>query len=629
MGREAADGSTLDPAQLRAGQLFARLDESTTRALLANARVRRLPAGSTLYRTGEPYRGVLFILYDGLMELERADGERLPQRPGVVLGLPNYLDNEPYSSTARALDAATVLELPARELQALEAQHPALFDALNHLIAERIRTGGGAGRGAGGALARPVRSAMKSPLTACSADTPLRDALAMMQERRIGSLGVLDAGGALVALLTSAGISRALVQEGAEPGDPVARAGCEPPHTIAPEAALWQADESLQRFGVKYLVVMDDGRIPIGILSQTDILRALVTDRSTLVEQTGASRDFDALHRLYHGIHGVAREARETNRLPSRAVRILSDAHLAIQHRCVELTLEELAAAGYARPERGFAVLIMGSGGRREMLLTPDQDNGLVIADGPALADDERRWYLDFSERLNRNLDQVGYILCPGKIMARNPMFRKTLSQWREQISRLARHPNQTAARWSNIVFDFDTLYGDETLTEALRAHLLAELRERPALLEFMVEDDAEGRPPLGLFNRLIAAAEGSGAGKIDIKRNGTRIICDAARVYALSAGVASCNTTERLDSLRRQGTLSADLIDSVSAAYEELLDLLLSHQIAQAEAGQVPDKLIDPAALSRRGYGALRDAMRAVKRFQDQLQGRFGREAF
>ena len=91
MGREAADGSTLDPAQLRAGQLFARLDESTTRALLANARVRRLPAGSTLYRTGEPYRGVLFILYDGLMELERADGERLPQLN--VVGIPDGVDD--------------------------------------------------------------------------------------------------------------------------------------------------------------------------------------------------------------------------------------------------------------------------------------------------------------------------------------------------------------------------------------------------------------------------------------------------------------------------------------------------------------------------------------------------------
>lgn len=626
---EPTETATLDRARLRAGELFAHLDEAAAEALLARARVLTLPPGSTLFEPGESYRRALFVLYDGQMELEREDGERLPQRPGAVLGLSNYLDNEPYATTARAVETATVLELPALDLQALEAEHPSLFDALNRIIADRIRTSSAAARGASGALARPVRSAMKAPLATCTADTSLQDAYRTMQERKIGSLGVLDARGAMVGMLTCSGVSRALALDGAAPGDPVAERACEQPHTIAPEAPLWQADEALQRFGVKYLVVVEQDA-PVGVLSQTDILRALVTYHATLVEQTSAARTLDDLAHLYRGLHRVAREARETNRLASRAVRILSDGHLAIQRRCVELTLEELRAAGRPEPGRPFAVLVMGSGGRREMLLTPDQDNGLIIADEPGVPDAaESRWFREFAERLNRNLDRVGYILCPGEIMARNPMFHKTLRQWRNQISHLVRHPNQKAARWSNIVFDFDTLYGDEALTHGLRRHVLAELGRRRALLEFMVEDDAEGRPPLGLFNRLVATGEGASEGKIDIKRNGTRIVCDAARVYALSAGIAACNTTERLQNLLRQGVLSADLVDSVTAAYEELLDLLLGHQIEQAAAGRTPDKLIDPDALSRRRYDALRDAMRAVRRLQDQLQGQFGREAF
>jgi len=77
---------------------------------------------------------------------------------------------------------------------------------------------------------------------------------------------------------------------------------------------------------------------------------------------------------------------------------------------------------------------------------------------------------------------------------------------------------------------------------------------------------------------------------------------------------------------LVRQGTLSADLVDSVSAACEELLDLLLTHQLRQAETGQPPDKLVRPEELSTRRRSALRIAMRAVKRFQSQLQGEVGR---
>ncbi|MDH3948585.1 MAG: DUF294 nucleotidyltransferase-like domain-containing protein, partial [Gammaproteobacteria bacterium] len=268
--------------------------------------------------------------------------------------------------------------------------------------------------------------------------------------------------------------------------------------------------------------------------------------------------------------------------------------------------------------------------GRREMLLTPDQDNGLIIDDKPGdLNDKEKHWFETFANELNINLDKAGYILCPGDIMARNPMFHKTLSQWRQQISHMARQPNNKSARWGNIVFDFTTLYGDDFLTRKLREHLLKELQSNDNLLGYMVEDDAEGRPPLGFFNQLLTMEDEDHKGKIDIKRNGLRLIADAARIYALHAGLTETNTRERLKTLVHVGILNRDLVESILAAFDELLHLLIAHQIEQVEQGEVPDKFITPDLLSWQTRSVLRVSMRAIKRLQDQLQGQFGRSAF
>jgi len=83
------------------------------------------------------------------------------------------------------------------------------------------------------------------------------------------------------------------------------------------------------------------------------------------------------------------------------------------------------------------------------------------------------------------------------------------------------------------------------------------------------------------------------------------------------------------LPSLVRLGKLSDDFATSVAEAYDEMLHRLLAQQILQARSGKALDKLIDPAKLSPRARATLRIAMRAVKRFQDRLQGDYGTEIF
>jgi CBS domain-containing protein len=618
-----------DIVRLAETRTFTGIDAELSLALLENGQRLNLKDGETLFAAGIPYQHQLYILLDGTIVLHRKHAQIITIQPGEFIGLSNYLDKAPYTSTARAKGDTTVLRFSAETFQQLEQRYTTLSNLVDHTIGKRIRARTTTSHAVSGVMGQPVYTVMTSPLSQCSTQTTIRDAYHIMQERKIGSLAVFKGKKNLVGMLTFAGLCDSLINKQVTPETPVAEAACETPICVNYIDPLWHAEDKLQRHHIKYLVVTKEGA-PVGLISQTDLFKARLKDQNVVTERIHDAESFSELRNFYNAMYEMARDAHERNHHAIQAVQEISEIHLAIQRRCVELTLESLEQQGLGPAPRNYSLLIMGSGGRREMLLTPDQDNGLIIDDKPGeLHDEEKLWFETFAEQLNIDLDKTGYILCPGDIMARNPMFHKTLSQWRQQISHMVRQPNNKSARWGNIVFDFTTLYGDDLLTRKLREHLLKELHGNDTLLGYMVEDDAEGRPPLGFFNQLLTMEDKVHKGKIDIKRNGLRLIADAARIYALHAGLTETNTRERLKTLVHLGILNRDLIDSILAAFDELLHLLIVHQIEQVEQGEIPDKFITPDLLSWQTRSVLRVSMRAIKRLQDQLQGQFGRSAF
>ncbi len=613
---------------LAATRTFRDVPMETLSAMVASASRRVLPGGMALFRPGEPYRREIYILLDGSMVMHRPTGRQDTVLPGDLVGLANYLDKNNYTSKAVATSQSEILTIPEARFKALEEAQPELFNVLNRVIATKLRERSPDRSIATGVLAQPVTRVMHSPVASCTAGTTLREAFGIMQARKIGSLVVTDDQGLLRGVLTYAGLAEAVMLNGAAPDDRVLQMATDTPRVIDPETALWEAEEIMKRHNAKYLIVLED-QYPIGIISQTDILRILISRPSTLTNRFREADSIRELTKLTPLLVDAAIDIQETNHRPSNAVRLLSEYHLIAQRRAVELTLRWMESKDFGKAPVGFSVLIMGSGGRLEMLLNPDQDNGIIIEDTPiSESATVREWFDHFCNRLNLNLERIGYPLCPGAIMARNPLYNKTLSKWKQQITHITHHPTEKAARWSNVVFDFDTLYGDDTLTTELRRHALTELKQQPHLLKMMSDHDAEGKPAIGFFNQLVTMKDKQGE-YIDIKRNGLRIIADAARIFSLQNGIAAQNTTDRLNALMRVGKLSTDFKDSVQEAFEELLDLLLTHQIAQCKAGQEPNKLINPERLSPQSRSTLRMAMRAVKRFQEKLQDDYASDIF
>ena len=582
----------------------------------------RLPSGQTLFRDGEAFQQRVFLFRTGQLEVHHSAGVFLAEAE-ELLGMDSHFDGSPYAATAVALDDCELEVIGSERLRQLEHRHPSLFATLNRLLTEPLRQRlGRRHQPDTGVWSLTARAIMKSPLATCESTLPVREAFALMRSRRIGSLGVTDSAGTLQGIVTYASLAAGLISRTASADAPV-RDVLETPLTIADNAPLWKVQSQQQSQRAKYLVVVEHNK-PVGVISQTDILETLISYQRTVIAQIGEASSISELRGFQVQMGRIAQELSDSNRSAAQAVRALSEVHLAIQRRCVELVLEELQAEGRGPAPMGYALLVMGSCGRKEAMVRTDQDNGIILAEEP-VDEHTRQWFMDFCDRLNHRLDEVGYEWCQGDIMARNPDYHKSLAQWKAHLERIAEIPTEKSARWSTIFFDFETLYGDDSLCVALRTHLLEIIRAKPRLLRLMVEDDATGGPALGLFNRLITANDRERKGRIDLKRNGTRLLADAARVYALSEGIAATNSGDRLRALMRQGRLESAFVESALAAYDELLDLTLSHQIRQLRDREALDKLLKPEELTPLEEESLRMAMRILKRLQGRMQGEFG----
>jgi CRP/FNR family transcriptional regulator, cyclic AMP receptor protein len=111
------------------------------------------PRGTTLFREGQPPRGI-FVLCGGRAKLSvcAESGKRLTVRvagPGEVLGLSAALTGTPYEMTAELLDDATITTLGRKALlQFLHGHREACLQVVNllsqdlHLAYDQVRSVG-------------------------------------------------------------------------------------------------------------------------------------------------------------------------------------------------------------------------------------------------------------------------------------------------------------------------------------------------------------------------------------------------------------------------------------------------------------------------------------------------------
>ena len=130
-------------ALLRGVQLFAGLDAESLRRLATRCVTRAAPAGTLLFRTGEPCRG-LYVVADGRVRIYRVSSDGREQVLHVqgageaVAELP-LLDECPYPASAVTVDDSRLVFLPRAEFEQLYRSSPDAAHAIITALGKRLR----------------------------------------------------------------------------------------------------------------------------------------------------------------------------------------------------------------------------------------------------------------------------------------------------------------------------------------------------------------------------------------------------------------------------------------------------------------------------------------------------------
>jgi CBS domain-containing protein len=297
----------------------------------------------------------------------------------------------------------------------------------------------------------------------------------------------------------------------------------------------------------------------------------------------------------------------------------IGDANDALTRRLLALAESHLGP-----PPRRYVWLALGSHGRREQVLSSDQDSAIAFesagVSGPAHDPDTAvKYFATLADLIVSALARAGIPLCDGGYMATN--WHRPLDEYARLFRGWVESPQPEALLKAEVFLDVRACHG-ELPPDTLERILLVGGTRGPFRAQ-MARAALTFRPPLGWFGRL--RTHGS---RLDVKRGGTAAIVLLARLYALIAGSMEHSTVPRLRAASSAGTLNSSNAADLIEAYTLLTDLRLRHQLEQSGEGAVTDNRVPLDRIPRERRADVQAALRLVREIQEVTALRFATHA-
>ena len=169
--------------------------------------------------------------------------------------------------------------------------------------------------------------------------------------------------------------------------------------------------------------------------------------------------------------------------------------------------------------------------------------------------------------------------------MVRNPVWSKTLADYRDDFSRWLALSDEAGVMNIAIFYDAEAVAGDADLLRAAKQDLIDAMRgERVHLARFARA--VETFPtPIGFFNNLVTSkAEGDA---LDLKKGGIFPIVHGVRALSLEKGLTETGTAARIARLSELGAFEPQFARELTQALHYLMTMRLDAQIAEAGFAQ------------------------------------------
>lgn len=381
---------------------------------------------------------------------------------------------------------------------------------------------------------------------------------------------------------------------------------------------LSEAVFKILKSNIHRLAVVDDRGDLLGVISDTDILKFQADNSLFFMRDLEDAQNIDDLKSINNKMTDYIGSLFKEEIKPKDLIRLISYLNDLIVVKTIKLLIER----EFVRLPGKFAFLVLGSEGRMEQTLKTDQDNAMVYDD--ELGTEDVSLLETFSVRLIDSLVDIGFPSCPGGIMAKNAIWRKSLTDWGNTVKDWVSVPTPDNILNYSMFSDLRTVYGDLALEKALKQRVVTVISKNPVFLAHMANNVLRFKPPLNFLGGFKVEKKGKHAGKLDIKMAGIFPLTEGIKVLALEAGIMEGGTGDKIGKLMGRGVVPDDELHEVESSLDFFIYLRLKSQIGQASKGLEPTNFIDPLMLSEVERERLKVGFSMVKAFQSFLAEKY-----
>ncbi|SMG48874.1 CBS domain-containing protein [Marivirga sericea] len=378
---------------------------------------------------------------------------------------------------------------------------------------------------------------------------------------------------------------------------------------------------SMLKQNVKHLLITKNEEV-YGIFSQQSLFSQLQLNPFSILYSIEAADSLEKLCSYRNEVASFLKYYLQQNLKISVLSQLITTINDALIKKAIKFAIAALEEEKYLKPDVDFAWISLGSEGREEQLLQTDQDNAIIFGEvDAAQLNYTREYFIQLGRRVNDTLHQAGFEYCPANMMAGNPDWCLTISEWEKRFQGWIRTPEKQALLMATIFFDYRYIYGDQGLVERLDKHLKTEIKSNRIFLNYLAKNATQNPAPLSFFKNLIVERSGAHKEDFDLKGRALMPLADIARVLCLEAGnITIKNTVERYLFLAQQDKSRKEVFIDAVQAYELLQHFRASEGIRNDDSG----RFIPIKEISKFDRQVLRNAFEPIYALQQMIELKF-----
>lgn len=578
---------------------FQYIDQEALRDLAGKSKVTFHEDGEIVFSQGQPRNRWIYVIQKGSVRIvEEGEGtERLVDLRGAgdLLGLQGIRSEEPYLHTCKTDTEVILYGLPREDFLRIAEpcsrarRYLAAYFSLNPAYSwgdeveeERHFTDIGPKTLATGALTdveEPQNSA-REVFVSASLTTSVREVARLLRSKRVHCVVVVDADGLPVGKVTDADLRDRLAEGAVSPTQSIEQVMFDDIIAGGQRESTGDLLLKLARFGKQYVIITEDGSLQtraLGLVSERDLLLKYAGFPTIIGEAIASAPDVVTLRMLRDRQESLILEFMHNRGSLVWLMEMVGILNRRLWLRVSELTIESLERDGFGAPPCAYSWLMMGSGGRDELLIRSAVYHALVYEDIAAEKEAEvRAYFAEFTSRSAALLRRCGFLESPQQVLAHNPDWCLSLSAMKARFSAMIERPVAEHVYSARDAFDFQPIMEELCpLAEALSQHIDRSLLAHPDFIRHMADDSLVNQPPRTIFRGHVVDREGIRTDELAIKSHALLPLVDVARVLSLDSGQRKPTGTfarlraaaERAGEDTKQGTLFKEAAEAFMVA--------------------------------------------------------------